>query len=61
MNIHVTIEVRGGVAEVTQCAQGINVEIIDHDNLDEEARERAAAQRAAASQRDPDRGQPDPI
>lgn len=28
----VTIEVRGGVAEVTACTSGINVEIIDHDN-----------------------------
>ncbi len=28
----VIIEVQGGVAEVTQCPEGVEVEIIDHDN-----------------------------
>ena len=28
----VVIEVLGGVAEVTQCPEGVEVEIIDHDN-----------------------------
>jgi hypothetical protein len=28
----VTVEVSGGVAEVTNCPPGIDVEIIDHDN-----------------------------
>ena len=28
----VTIEVSGGVAEATFCSDGIEVEIIDHDN-----------------------------
>lgn len=28
----VTIEVLGGVAEVTSCDEGVEVTIIDHDN-----------------------------
>lgn len=28
----VIIEVHGGVAEVTQCPEGVEVEIIDYDN-----------------------------
>lgn len=28
----VIIEVRGGVAEVTQCPEGVSVDIIDYDN-----------------------------
>ncbi len=35
----VIIEVLGGVAEVTQCPDDVEVEIIDHDNLDEEPQE----------------------
>ena len=31
-NQKVIIEVSGGVAEVTQCPEGVEVEIIDHDN-----------------------------
>lgn len=30
----VVIEVRGGVAECTTCPEGVEVEIIGHDNLD---------------------------
>lgn len=30
------VEVSGGVAEVTTCPAGVEVEIIDHDNLDDE-------------------------
>lgn len=29
----VIIEVSGGVAECTQCPEGVEVEIIDHDDL----------------------------
>ena len=29
---HVVIEVRGGVAEVTEAPEDVEVEIIDHDN-----------------------------
>ena len=43
----VIVEVRGGVAEVTQCPAGIEVEIIDHDNRDAEAEEARHADRAA--------------
>ena len=43
----VVVEVRGGVAEVTQCPPGIEVEIIDHDNRDAEAEEAHHADRAA--------------
>lgn len=35
----VVIEVSGGVAEVTQCPDGIEAEIIDHDNLEAEKEE----------------------
>ena len=31
----VIIEVNGGVADVTYCPEGIDVVIVDHDNLDE--------------------------
>lgn len=30
--VKVKIEVTGGVAEVTQCPPGVEVEIVDHDN-----------------------------
>jgi len=30
--LKVIIEVSGGVADVTQCPEGVEVEIIDHDN-----------------------------
>lgn len=33
---NVVIEVSGGVADVTRCPEGVEVEIIDHDNRDEE-------------------------
>jgi len=33
----VVIEVSGGIADVTSCPDGVDVEIIDHDNLEEEA------------------------
>lgn len=29
----VVIEVSGGVAECTECSEGVTVEIVDHDNL----------------------------
>jgi len=29
--LKVTIEVKGGIAEVTQCPENVDVEIIDHD------------------------------
>lgn len=29
--LKVVIEVKGGVAECTQCPEGVEVEIIDHD------------------------------
>jgi hypothetical protein len=32
----VVIEVYGGVAEVTSCPDDVDVEIIDHDNLEAE-------------------------
>lgn len=35
--LKVTVEVTGGVAEVTDCPDGVEVEIIDHDNLEAEA------------------------
>jgi len=34
---HVTIEVSGGVAEVTACSPGVQVRIIDHDNREGDA------------------------
>ncbi len=43
----VIVEVRGGVAEVTACPPGIQVEIIDHDNRDAAAEEARRADRAA--------------
>lgn len=33
--LKVVIEVFGGVAEVTQCPPGVEVEIIDHDNAED--------------------------
>ncbi len=39
----VLIEVLGGVADVTQCPDDVEVEIIDHDNRDEEPPDRGAA------------------
>ena len=33
----VVVQVRGGVAEVVRCPTGVQVQIIDHDNLDAEA------------------------
>lgn len=32
--LKVIIEVSGGVAEVTSCPENVEVEIIDHDNLE---------------------------
>jgi hypothetical protein len=43
----VVVEVRGGVAEVTDCPHGIEVEIIDHDNREAAAEEEQHADRAA--------------
>lgn len=34
--LNVTVEVDGGIAEVTQCPAGVDVRIIDHDNLEAE-------------------------
>lgn len=34
-NLKVVITVRGGIAEVEQCPKGIEVEIIDYDNLED--------------------------
>lgn len=36
---HIVVEVRGGVAEVTAAPPGISVKIIDHDNLEAEAKQ----------------------
>ena len=33
----VVIEVHGGIAEVTECPDDVEVEIIDHDNEEAEA------------------------
>lgn len=35
----VKVEVSGGVAEVTECPEGVEVEIIDHDDLKAEGKE----------------------
>lgn len=40
----VVVEVSGGVAEVSECPPGVDVEIIDHDNLEAEEEERRAAE-----------------
>jgi hypothetical protein len=34
-----TVEVTGGVAEVTDCPDGVEVEIVDHDDLEAERRQ----------------------
>ena len=31
----VIVEVSGGVAEVTECPEGVEVKIIDHDNMED--------------------------
>jgi hypothetical protein len=40
----VVVEVTGGVAEVTTCPDGVDVEIIDHDNLEAEAEQAKIAE-----------------
>ena len=36
--LHVKVEVSGGVAEITECSEGVIVELVDHDN-DKDERE----------------------
>lgn len=36
--LHVRVHVRGGIAELGDCSPGIEVEIIDHDDLEEEGK-----------------------
>lgn len=41
----VVVEVSGGVAEVTQCPDGVEVEIIDYDDLEDQAEQARIAER----------------
>jgi hypothetical protein len=44
-----TVEVSGGVAEVTDCPPQVQINIIDHDNLDEEEPDADAMGASASS------------
>lgn len=39
----VVVEVSGGVAEVTECPDGVDVDIVDHDNIEAEKEDELAA------------------